>query len=198
MGEYENWLKRKEAEEAENARRARSASNRSDFTPSRQEMPPIIEMTADRVQAVMQEALREEFRRAKQSTFKRIKNLTKSTIQSPHITVVAMWGEKLGLTPAEKELVNGKFQFRKPHSILEFDYNSINMDVYENHLEDGLSGHISLEHFSRDKSVIFADIRRQIQNPNHSKETLSLQGNTYQRVYYDNGQPGSPSWYDQR
>jgi len=199
MVEYENWLRRQEREEAEKAMRLRNTSSSSTSTSSRQEMPLIMEMTVDRVQSVMQEALREEFRKAKQSTFERRKSLANTSIQQPHLAIIGKWGEKLGLTAQEKELISGKFQFRRPKSILEFDYKLIELTVYDDHIRNGLAGHISVESFAKDRSVIFSDIRRQIANPRHEKETLVLRNDkTYERQYIDNGQPGSPSWYEQR
>ncbi len=198
MGEYENWAKRQQAEEEEKARIAQRAKNVYS-APKPQELSHLLLGTADRVQAIMQEALREEFRKAKQSTFERRKSLANTSIQQPHLAIIGKWGEKLGLTAQEKELISGKFQFRRPKSILEFDYKLIELTVYDDHIRNGLAGHISVESFAKDRSVIFSDIRRQIANPRHEKETLVLRNDkTYERQYIDNGQPGSPSWYEQR
>lgn len=206
MGEYEDWARKKAAEDE--ARKKQQVQNDVTMRQNRltsiehaksarkAEYERVLFPIANKIQSLFAEALRSKFQSAKEhETYQYHETYSGEYPRNSYIAVVAQWGTKLKLTDSEKKIIEGGFSLRKPQTILDHDYDYANCLIYTDYVDAYKDGkRISIADFQQDSNVIFEHIYKRVNNPTHQSETWRLEKNgryatesaIASQAYYDN------------
>ena len=121
MGEYENWLKRQQAEDAAraqqvaaNAAAERERQNRA-YSQSKQaaevEASRMLREPSQKLERILNDALASEFRGARQSRIISKLSVDPRWVQNAVNHVIAQWGDLLELKSSDREIVEGRSGF---------------------------------------------------------------------------------------
>ncbi len=193
MGEYENWVRKKAAEDE--ARKKQQVQNDATMHQSRltsmehaksarkAEYERVLFPIANKIQSFFEDALRIKFRTAKEHKIDQYRQTYGGEYPiDSYISVVAKWGEKLELSSAEKSIIEGKSGSYKPKKILGCDYYTAGCTIRFDYIDGG----IPIEDFQRNSNVIFDYIHKEVNNPTHQSDIWVLEKDGRYATEFDN------------
>ena len=196
MSEYENWLKRQQAEDAarkqrveRNAALERERQNQAWATSKRAaeiEAARILGEPSAKLDRILNDALASEFRNARQSSIVLRLDVDPRWVQSAVNHVIARWGDKLELNSSDKDIMSGKSGFlkKKPEEILDHSYYELDFSVSRDKVElyrpqFAYPSSVSMDTFQANPQSVYPVIRAGLEKKSVDKDYWYLDGNKY-------------------